>query len=133
MELKGKIGVIACAGMDKAVGSVACLSAFKVCENLRPDETELICLPPFLTGVSPYPELVKNLPIIAIDGCAQRCSTKLIVKNGGKIKGRILVSDISKKQNLTLGPASNIGANGVKLAEIVAQEIVNIIDKVGES
>jgi len=133
MEVKRKIGVVACAGMDKAVGSVAGLSAFKVCENMRPDKTELICLPPFLTGVSPYPELVKNLPIIAIDGCAQRCSTKLIVKNGGKIKGRILVSDISKKQNLTLGPASNIGADGEKLAEIVAQEIVNLIDKIGES
>ena len=133
MELKGKIGVVACAGMDKAVGSVACLSAFKVCENLRPDKTELICLPPMLTGVSPYPELAKNLPIIAIDGCAQRCSTKLIVKNGGKIKGRVLISDISKKQNLTLGPASNIGADGEKLAEIVAQEIANMIDKVGES
>jgi glycine cleavage system H protein len=131
MESNRKIGIVACAGMDKAVGTIAALSAFKVCENL-PDKTELICLPPMLTGVSPYPELVKNLPIIAIDGCAQRCSTKLIVKNGGKIRGRILISDISKKENLALGSASNIGADGVKLADIVAQEIMKMIDRVGE-
>jgi uncharacterized metal-binding protein len=133
MAVKGKIGVVACAGMDKDLGSVARLSVFKVCENIRPDKVELICLPPLLAGVSPHPELVKNLPIITVDGCAQRCSTKLVVKNGGKIRGRVLISDISRKQNITLGSASNVGADGEKLAEIVAQEIANIVDKLGES
>jgi len=127
---EGKIAVIACAGMDKALGSVAMLSVFRVVEDLRPDETKLIALPPLLAGVAPYPELVTKLPVIVIDGCAERCTTKLIAKSGGRIRGRILVTDCVKKYGLTPGSAVDVGPEGRELADKIAEEVASIVDKI---
>ncbi|MCJ7471081.1 hypothetical protein MUO74_11435, partial [Candidatus Bathyarchaeota archaeon] len=52
-----KVAIISCAGMDKALGSVARACAFKVIERLRPNETVLICIPPLVADVKPYSEL----------------------------------------------------------------------------
>lgn len=117
MSERGKVVVVACAGMDKPLGSVASASVFKVVEELRPQKVELVCIPPLLAGVSAHSELVKNLPIITVDGCAERCATKLIVKSGGKIRGRIFVPDSAKKHNLLPESASHLGPDGEKLAE----------------
>jgi glycine cleavage system H protein len=128
----GKVAVVACAGMDKALGSVARTSVFKVVEILRPGKAELVCLPPLLAGVSSYSEMVKNLPVVAVDGCAERCATKLVVKNGGKIRGRILVPDSAKKHGLVPKSASDIGLEGEKLAGMIAEEVASMIDKITE-
>jgi len=129
MTESGKVAVVACAGMDKPLGSVTHASVFKVVEELRPERTKLVCLPPLLAGVASHSELIKNFPIITVDGCAERCATKLIVKSGGKIRGRILVPDSAKKHNLLPESASHLGSNGEKLAEIIAQEIASIVDR----
>lgn len=125
----GKVAVVACAGMDKALGSVARASVFKVVEELRPNKVELVCLPPLLVGVGSHSEMIRNLPVITVDGCAERCATKLVVKNDGKIRGRVLVPDSAKKHNLTPESASNIGPNGEKLAERIAKEVASIVDR----
>lgn len=124
-----KIAVIACAGMDKALGSVARASVFKVVQELRPSKVELVCLPPLLAGVTPHSELVKSLPVVVVDGCADRCATKLVVKNGGRIRGRVLIPVSARKHGLTPESASDIGLEGEKLAEVVADEVASIIDK----
>ena len=124
-----KVAVVACAGMDKALGSVARASVFRVVEVLRPEKTELVCLPPALTGVAPHSERIKRLPIIAVDGCAERCATKLIVKNGGKVRGRVLLPVSAQKHNLIPEAASNIGSSGEKLVDRVADEVASIVDR----
>jgi uncharacterized metal-binding protein len=124
-----KVAVVACAGMDKALGSVARVSVFKAVEVLRPEKTELVCLPPALTGVATHAEWIKRLPVIAVDGCAERCATKLVVKNGGKVRGRVLLPVSAQKHDLLPEAASNIGPSGLKLAERVAEEIASIVDR----
>jgi len=129
MSKGGKVAVVACAGMDKALGSVARASVFRVVEELRSNEVELVCLPPLLAGVTPHSELVKNLPVVVVDGCAERCATKLIVKNGGRIRGRVLIPVSARKHGLTPESTSDIGPEGEKLVEAVAEEVASIIDK----
>lgn len=129
MSEKEKVVVVACAGMDKPLGSVTSASVFKVVEKLRPRNVELVCIPPLLSGVSSHSELIRNLPVITVDGCAERCATKLIVKSGGKIRGRIFVPDSVKKHNLLPESASHLGPNGEKLAENIAQEIASEVDR----
>lgn len=124
-----KIAVVACAGMDKPLGSVTRASVFKVTEELRPKKVEMVCLPPLLAGVSSYSELVEVLPVITVDGCAERCATKLVVKSGGKISGRILVPDSARKHNLVPESASHLGPSGERLAQIIAEEIASVVDK----
>ena len=129
MSDEEKVAVIACAGMEKALGLVAMLSVSKVVEVLRPTETRLIALPPLLAGVAPYPKLVTKLSVIVVDGCAERCATKLVAKNGGRIRGRILIPDSVKKYGLAPDSATDAGPNGRKLAEKVAEDIVSLVDK----
>ncbi len=124
-----KVAVVACAGMDKALGAVARVSVFKAVEELRPDTAELVCLPPLLIGVSSYVELVTQLPVVTVDGCAERCATKLIVQQGGKIRGRILVPNSAKKHGLVPLSASDIGPDGEKLAGLIAEEVAAVLDK----
>ena len=124
-----KVAVVACAGMDKALGSVARASVFRAVEVLRPEKTELVCLPPALTGVAPHAEWMKRLPVITVDGCAERCATKLVVKNGGKVRGRVLIPVSAQKHDLMPETASNIGPIGQKLVERVAEEVAAIVDR----
>jgi len=130
MSEEKRVGIIACAGMEKSFGSVATKSAFNVVEKLRSDTTRLIALPPLVTGVRPFPDLVKKLPVVVIDGCAERCATKSIAKAGGKIAGRILVIDSAKKYVLNPDTATNIGANGEKLVEKIAEDVVLLVDQI---
>jgi len=130
MSEDGKVAVVACAGMDKPLGSVSTLSVFKVVGELRPKETTLITLPPLLAGVTLYVDLVKRFPVIVVDGCAERCATKLIAKNGGRIRGRILVPESGKKYGLTPNTAADVGSDGRKLAEKIAEEIGSLVDKI---
>ena len=124
-----KVAIIPCAGMDKALGSVARACAFKVVEKLRPDKTVLICIPPLVAGVKLYSENIKRYPAIPIDGCAERCATKIAVKNGARIKGRILIPESVQKHDLKPKSASDIGPDGEKLAEKLAEEIATEIDR----
>ena len=124
-----KVAIISCAGMDKALGSVARACALKVVERLRPNETVLICIPPLVADVKPYSELIKEYPVILIDGCAERCATKIAAKNGAKIRGRVLIPQSVQKYGLKPNTASDIGPEGEKLAEKIAEEIALQIDK----
>src|SRR3989304_4655566 len=95
-----KVAIVACAGMDKALGSVARACAFEVVEKLRPNKTVLVCIPPLVADVKPYSELIKKNPVVSIDGCMERCATKIAVKSGAKIKGRIFVPQSVQKYDL---------------------------------
>jgi len=124
-----KVAIISCAGMDKALGSVARACAFKVVERLRPNETMLICIPPLVADVKPYSELIKEYPVILIDGCAERCATKIAAKNGAKMRGRVFIPQSVQKYGLKPNTASDIGPEGEKLAEKIAEEIAVQVDK----
>jgi len=123
------MAIVACAGMDKALGSVARACAFKVVEKSRPEETVLICIAPLVAEVKPYSELIKKYPVIIIDGCAERCATKIAAKMGAKIRGKVLVPQSASKYNLKPKTASDIGPEGEMLAEKIAEEIAVQIDK----
>ena len=125
-----KVAIVACAGMDKALGSVTRVCAFKIIEKLRPSETVLICIPPLITDVKPFSELMKKNSIITIDGCAERCATKIAAKSGAKIRGRVFVPQSVQKYNLKPNTASDIGTEGEKLAEKIAEETALLIDKI---
>lgn len=127
---ENKVAIIACAGMDKALGSIARTCAFKIVEKLRPNETVLICIPPLVADVKPHSELIRKNSVITIDGCTERCATKIASKNGAKIKGRVFVPQSAQKYGLKPNTASDIGLEGEKLAEKIAEETVLLIDKI---
>lgn len=129
---KPKAAIISCGGMDKALGSVARATAFMITEKLKPDETVLICISPLVAEVKPYSDLIRSCPVITIDGCAERCATKIAVKAGAKIRGRVFVPQSAQTHNLKPNTASDIGPEGQKLAEKIAEDTAIIVDKLRE-
>ena len=125
-----KVAIVACAGMDKSLGSVARACAFKVVEDLKPEDSVLVCIPPLVAGVKPHSEWIKKYPVITIDGCPERCATKIVAKNGGKIRGRVFIPQSVQKHGLKPKASAEIGPEGEKLAEKIADETGLLIDKV---
>lgn len=123
-----KVAIVACAGMDKALGSVSRECAFQTVEKLRPNQTILVCIPPLVADVKPHSEIIQNHPVITVDGCAERCATKIAVKNGARIKGRIFIPQSAQKYNLKVNTASDIGSEGQKLAGKIAEDIAVLVD-----
>ena len=124
-----KVAIIACAGMDKPLGSVARACAFKVVEK-KPENSLLVCIPPLVADVNLHGEWIKKYPIITIDGCAERCATKIAAKNGGKIRGRVFIPQSVQKYGLQPKSAADIGLDGEKLAEAIAEETALLVDKI---
>jgi len=125
-----KVAIVACAGMDKPLGSIGRASVFKVVENLKPDDSVLVCIPPLAAGVKTHSELIKKYPVITVDGCSERCATKIVVKNGGKIRGRVCIPQSVQKHRLKPKASSDIGLEGEKLAEKIADETAFLVSKI---
>lgn len=125
-----KVAVVACAGMDKALGSVARACAFKVVQDLKPKESVLVCIPPLVIGVNSHSEWINKYPVVTIDGCAERCATKIVAEKRGKIRGRVFIPNGVKKHGLKPKESAEIGPDGKKLAEKIADETALLIDKI---
>jgi len=125
-----KVAIVACAGMDKPLGSVARACAFKVVEELKPEDSVLVCVPPLVIGATPHSEWIKKYPVITIDGCPERCATKIVAKNGGRIRGRVFIPQSVQKYGLKPKASAEIGPEGEKLAAKIADETALLIDKI---
>jgi uncharacterized metal-binding protein len=124
-----KVAIVACTGMEKTLGTVARQVAYKVVEELRPEKTVLICIPSLAANVGEYRNHVKNYPSIILDGCVERCATKIISENNGMIKGKLFLPQLVKKYGLKLGSRADIGPEGEELVSKIAQEVAEQVDR----
>ena len=128
MSRAGKVIVIPCSGIGKAVGQVSRIAAYKVVKE-RPKNARTLCLALLTVGDEEAGKLISNTPCIAIDGCPNQCSAKNIEKSKGKLVAKLMVTDVLKK-NRGLKPAGVIELNsdGMKLADLVAKDVAAKID-----
>lgn len=124
-----KVAIVACTGMGKTLGTVARQVAYKVVEELRPEKTVLICIPSLAANVGEYRNHVKNYPSIILDGCVERCATKIISENNGMIKGKLFLPQLVKKYGLKPGLRADIGPEGEELVSKIAQEVAEQVDR----
>jgi len=127
-----KVCVVPCSGMGKALGSVAREVGFILAEDLRPDKTFLVCIPSLAAGSEEYGRMLKTNPVIVIDGCAERCATKIAVKNGAKINARFFLPESIRKYGLKPTNRDDIDIEGENLAKKVAEEASANVDKLAE-
>jgi len=107
------------------------MAIYKVLEELRPNQTVLICLPALAAEVEEDVEFVRDYPSIILDGCEKKCAEKVFTKFKSNIKGIFSVSDYRVKYP-KLKPKSiiDIGPDGAKLAQIIAEDIAKKVDEV---
>ncbi|UCF58962.1 MAG: hypothetical protein JSV15_00605 [Candidatus Bathyarchaeota archaeon] len=131
MSKDGKIHVIPCSGIGKALGTVGRTAMYEVVEKLRPDEATTVCLPLLTIGDETVLELVRNNPCISIDGCPFQCARKNVEASKGKLVASFMVTDVLR-ENKNLKPAAviELGPKGLQLSSMLAQKIAKKIDEI---
>jgi uncharacterized metal-binding protein len=127
---KKKVGLIACSGEELAEGTVTRRAVRKVLETLRPDDTVTLCLPLFLAGGEGERAFARHYPTIAVDGCDKRCAALATEKYSAKPAASVVVTEIAKESGCgAIGTARKLNENGQRLAEAVAEKIVEETDR----
>jgi len=127
----GKVFVIPCSGIGKALGTVGRVAMYEVIEKLRSNEATTTCLPLLTIGDETVLKLVRNNPCISIDGCPAQCARKNIEASKGKLTASFMVTD-TLRENRSLKPeaVTELGPKGSKLASILAKKIAEKIDEI---
>ncbi len=125
-----KVYVIPCSGIGKATGSVGREATYCVVDDLIPDKTDTMCLALLTKGDTRAIEEVKSSKVITIDGCAKDCARKNVELSGGKPDINHRVQDFMKKhRDLKPGSVLDIGDEGWRLANIMAEQISGEVDE----
>jgi uncharacterized metal-binding protein len=134
MSKSGKIFVISCSGIGKALGTVGRTAMYEVVEKLRPNEATTVCLPLITIGDETVLKLVGNNSCISVDGCPFQCARKNIEASKGKLVASFMVTDVLR-ENRGLKPEGVIELNpkGLKLASRLAEKIVRQIDETNKN
>lgn len=129
--LEEKVAVVACTGMGKALASVGRHAALVLTGEMRPDDTVNVCLPCIAGKNDEAIELVKQHPVLLIDGCADTCAMKLVsAVDGVNIIDHIKIWRLMAKfKGLKPESRSNIGEKGVELAKNIAREASDVITR----
>jgi uncharacterized metal-binding protein len=128
-----KVPVIPCSGIGKALGSVSREAAYELCENLRPDRTELVAVSKLVLGEEQARERVRNLPAVTIDGCKQMCAAKLVRHSGGTIAREVAVFEVFRRhKGLKPEGIAELNAEGKQLARALAEELAATVDEIAK-
>jgi uncharacterized metal-binding protein len=131
MTLKGKIAILPCTGIGQVVGTIARQAAYRVCEDLRPRETVLVCLPALVKGVQEDLDMVAECPVVVIEGCKERCATYALATRGGTPAAKISVPEAMKGKGLKIKREARRGLTDPELAvvELVTEAVVAQVDR----
>ena len=131
MSKDGKVFVIPCSGIGKALGTVGRTAMYKVVEELRPNEATTVCLPLLTIGDKAVLKLVRNNFCVSVDGCPVQCARKNIETCKGKLITSFIVTDVLR-ENKDLKPeaVTELGPKGLKLSSILAHKIAKKIDEI---
>jgi len=129
--LKGKVAVLPCTGIGQVVGTIARHAAYRVCEDLRPRETVLVCLPALVKGVQEDLDMIAECPVVVIEGCKERCATHALAIRGGVPSATVSVPEVMKGKGLKIKREARRGLTEPELAvvELVCSKVVAEVDR----
>ena len=121
--------IIPCSGIGKTLGTITRRATRIVTEDLRPDETDTICLPLLTIGDEETVRRIRENPCVTVDGCAAQCAKKNVEYHHGKLKGSVKVIDVMRETpGVKLGTVLDIGPGGETLAKKTGEKIVKIME-----
>jgi uncharacterized metal-binding protein len=129
---KPRVVVVPCSGIGKSFGSVSREAAYELCEQLRPDETELVALSKLVLGEEQARERVRTSPAVTIDGCKLMCAAALVKHSGGTTACEVAVLDVYRRhKELKPEGIAELNDAGKQLARVLAEEVADKIDDIG--
>ncbi len=121
--------VVPCSGIGKSLGSVSREAAYELCENLRPASTRLVALSKLVLGEEEAGRLVRENPVVTIDGCKHMCAASLVRHSHGEVTREVAVLDVFRRHSrLKPEGIADLNEDGHELALVVATEIANDLD-----
>ncbi len=140
ISVKPKIGIIACSGEKLVEGTLTRVATRIVVEKLRPFTTTIICQPLFMAGDINHKgggserEFAKKHKTITIEGCDEECGKVAVERYSAPATATIYVKEIMKQHpEFIPNSPQDIGDDGMKLAEIIAQEVAKKVDELYKS
>jgi uncharacterized metal-binding protein len=101
-----------------------------VLEELRPEDTDTVCLARLTLDDEESHRLVREHQTIAIDGCPKACARISIEQAGGTPAATFRVFDVFRAhKELRVQQVSDIGDNGRQMARILAEGIAAKVDE----
>jgi len=126
-----RVVIVPCSGIGKSLGTVSREAAYELCDNLRPDGTQLVALSKLVLGDEQARERVRSSLAITIDGCKQMCASKLVKHNGGRVSRAVAVFESFRNhKNLKPEGIAELNEEGLQLARVLAEEIAVEIDEI---
>lgn len=118
--------VVPCSGIGKSLGSVSREAAYELCEGLRPATTRLVALSKLVLGEEEAGHLVRENPVVTIDGCKKACAASLVRHSKGIVTREIAVLDVYRRHNhLKPDGIAELNEDGHTLARVLAAEIAD--------
>jgi len=126
-----KVKVIPCSGIGKVYGLMAREAALKVTNELKPDETETVCLAHIVTGDADAKEKIEGYSCITIDGCPMLCAAKSVELEGGIVKAQYrTVDEMKKHRGVDPGTATALSEDGWKIIDELCEKICVNVDEI---
>ena len=126
MTFAGKIAILPCTGVGQVVGTIARQAAYRVCEDECPDDTVLLCLPALVKGVQEDIDMVRQCPVVVIEGCREGCATHALASQGGTCSATVSVPEVRKGKGLKIRREARWQLTEPELAlvELVTEAVV---------
>ena len=128
--MSNQVLIIPCSGIGKPFGSIGRDATFRVCDDLRPAQTDTMCLSLLVMGDAEAKRKLSSSRCITVDGCPLACSRNNVARSGGNIVAEFRVMDLLR-ENRDLKPRSVtfLDGDGEKLAEMLANRIASKVDE----
>jgi len=125
-----KILVMPCSGIGKPFGSIGRDATFRVCDDLRRDMADTVCLSLLVMGDTEAKRRISSSKCITVDGCPLACSKNNVGRSGGNIVAEFRVMDLLR-ENRSLKPrtVTFLDEDGEKLASVLADRIAAKVDE----
>jgi len=131
MTFAGKVAIMPCTGVGQVVGTIARQAAYRVCEDERLDDTVLLCLPALVKGVQEDIDMVRQCPVVVIEGCKERCAAHALSTRGGVPSATVFLPKVVKGKGLKTRRNARRHLTEPELAvvEIVTEVVVAEVDQ----
>ena len=129
-EVVSKVLVVPCSGIGKTYGSVSREAAYVLVEELRPETTAIVPLSLLVLGDREAQAVVREAPVVTIDGCKLACALANVQQAGGVVARDFTVLDCYRRHRQCKPQGiAELNGGGLALAQALAAEVAQAADE----
>ncbi len=126
-----KIAITPCAGIGQIFGPITREAGYRLVDDLYPEQTVLVCPPALAVDIQEDIDFINEYPVLVLNGCKDRCASKIILAKGGQIDAEVYLPAILKQDKLSLHgeKRSRLGAKSELAIQKMTEKASSLILK----